>query len=89
MNATDHQTLTPGELAKEWRVDVHRVLGWIRSGALPAANLAGSLFARPRFRITRTDADEFWRSRMIKPLPRPTRKAKTPAAVLDWLGVDL
>ncbi len=30
------ETLIPSELARRWRVDVHRVLAWIKRGDLPA-----------------------------------------------------
>lgn len=89
MADADAKTLTPAELAREWRVDVHRVLTWIRAGQLPAANLASNPLGRPRYRIARADADDFWRSRMVKPMPRPPRQHKTPADKLAWLGVNL
>ena len=82
-------TLTPPELAREWRVDVHRILAWIKSGELAATNMATKLLGRPRYRIRRQDADAFERRRMVRPLPKPPRKVKTDAQLLDWLGVNL
>jgi hypothetical protein len=42
---------TPPQIAQEYGVDVHRVLGWIRSGQLTALNV-GDGARRPRFRIS-------------------------------------
>lgn len=84
-----NRSLTPPQLAGEWRVDVHRVLAWIKSGELRAANLATRLSGRPRYRISREDAEAFWHRRMVVPLPKAPKGVKTPAQVLQWLGVNL
>jgi hypothetical protein len=82
--------LSPRELASEWRLDVHVVLAWIKSGELRAANLAGSLSGkRPRYRIRREDAEDFWRARQVIPVSKPTTKKKERvlAGVMEGLGV--
>lgn len=45
---------TPPELAREWGVSREKILSWIRTGELPAVNVANAGTIRPRFRI---DAD--------------------------------
>lgn len=59
---TNVQYLTPGELAKAWRVNPQKVRDWIDGGELDASNL-GNGRIRPRYRILASDAMRFWRSR--------------------------
>lgn len=88
--ATAPENLTPPELARRWRVGVHRVLAWIQRGELPAWNAAtNQLTGRPRYRVRRQDAETFELRRMIVPMPRAAREAATPAETLNWLGVRL
>src|SRR5208282_6385077 len=50
--------LTPPELARALRVDVHTVLAWIRDGQLRAVNV-GAGKRRPRWRIDPADVAVF------------------------------
>ena len=72
------QKLTPPEVARLFRVDVHKVLTWIRNGELRAVNVAARLGGRPRYRIDREDLAAFERRRQVQPPPpvirRPRRK---------------
>ena len=49
--------VTPSELARYWRVDVSTVLGYIRSGWLPALR-----FSKTVFRVRTADAIAFERA---------------------------
>lgn len=60
-------TLTPPMVAKELSVSSDTVLGWIRSGALKAANLGTN---RKRYSIHRADLDRFLSNRKPEPPPR-------------------
>jgi hypothetical protein len=42
---------TPPEIARQYRCDVHRVIGWIKRGELQAINV-GDGARRPRWRIS-------------------------------------
>ncbi len=61
---------TPPELAAEWGVSPDKVLGWIRSGELPAINIAQSESGRPRFQIDQEGIDTFKRRRATAAVPR-------------------
>lgn len=68
--------LTPSEVAKLLRVSYEKVLNWIRSGKLTAANLSDGL--RPRYRIERGDVEAFLRSRQVQPPQATTRRRRQP-----------
>jgi hypothetical protein len=62
------------------------VIGWIRSGELPAANVARRGATRPRFRIDPTDLAAFLAARRPDaPLAvKPTRRRKQTAGVIEF-----
>jgi hypothetical protein len=64
--------LTPPAVARRYVIDVHRVLGWIKSGQLQAVNV-GDGAQRPRYRISEEALAEFEESRAAGPEPRITR----------------
>lgn len=74
-------TLTPPELAREWRVDVGKVLDLIKSGQLKAFNCAVNPRGRPRYRIRREDVTAFESQRSpaaaAKPATAPRTKRKS------------
>jgi hypothetical protein len=52
-------TLSPPELAARWHVCVDKVLNFIRSGELPAFNVASTNSKRPRYRISVAEIERF------------------------------
>lgn len=59
----DRDFLTPPQLAERLGCRPETVIGWIRSGELPASDLARRGSSRPRYRIRLEDADDFLRRR--------------------------
>ncbi|HUT09832.1 MAG TPA: helix-turn-helix domain-containing protein [Thermoguttaceae bacterium] len=77
-------TLTVTEAARLLRVNRDKVLGWIRSGLLPAANTANSQTGRPRYRIKRADLDGFLERRTSRPDAKPVRRRRVPEGVTRY-----
>lgn len=72
-------THTPPEIAKLLHVGRDKVLAWIRSGELPAANLSDS--GRPRYAVTEDDLAAFLEARKARTVtdkPQPRRRRRTP-----------
>lgn len=65
---------SPPQLAKLLQVGRDKVLNWIRSGQLIAANVSDSL--KPRYRVAQTDLELFLAGRMEA--ARPPRRRKLP-----------
>ncbi len=74
--------LTPPEAAKLLRVDPSTVIGWIKSGELPASNLASRSATRPRWRISREALEEFLAGR--EPRPAVKKKRRSNARVIQF-----
>jgi excisionase family DNA binding protein len=72
MPALASRYLTPPGVAERLGVDSHRVVGWIRSGQLPAVNV-GDGARRPRFRVSEADLAAFLAARSVGPAPRVSR----------------
>ncbi|MBP7937822.1 MAG: helix-turn-helix domain-containing protein [Phycisphaerae bacterium] len=70
---TEHQKLTPPEVARIFRVDAKKVISWIRSGELRAVNVATRIDGRPRYVIDREDIAAFELRRQVVP-PAPRRR---------------
>ena len=69
--------LTPPEVARRWGIKSHKVLAWIRSGALRAINAAESLDRRPRYLIDVEDLAAFERAReIVVQKPRRSRMSQ-------------
>ena len=64
--------LNPSDVAKQLRVSPAKVIGWIRTGQLKAANV--STGQRPRFVIQQPDVDRFLQGRQPDP-PAPRRRS--------------
>lgn len=74
---TERQFFSPPEVGKLLGVDANKVIGWIRSGELPAINAATTLCgARPRYRVSREALEAFQRRRAVVPSVRPPRRKK-------------
>jgi hypothetical protein len=65
--------LTPPELARRWRVNPEKIIGFIRDGSLRAFNVAAKPGGRPRWRIDLADVLAFEQSRSA---PRPAPQAR-------------
>jgi excisionase family DNA binding protein len=59
--------MTPPEIAKRFSVSVKKVLEWIRTGELPALNLARRACNRPRYSISVEALETFERLRRVVP----------------------
>jgi excisionase family DNA binding protein len=68
--------LTPPQFAEELGVHTDKVYAWIRSAELRATDTATKRGGRPRYRISRTDADDFQRRRQNSPPPPSPRRKK-------------
>jgi hypothetical protein len=69
-------SLTVKQIAEMERVPARVVLGWIKSGSLPARDMSEKAAERPRWRIDATAWEQFCLSRMnTQPLPK-TRRSK-------------
>jgi excisionase family DNA binding protein len=68
--------LTPPQVAEQLGIDAAKVITWIRSGELPAANVATRVGGRPRWRIGPNDLEAFLERRRspTPPAPRPKRR---------------
>jgi excisionase family DNA binding protein len=67
--------LTTSEVAKRYKVDTETVRRWIRSGRLPAINLAPG-GVRARFRVRESDLENFEKLLAV-PGPRPVQRRRT------------
>jgi hypothetical protein len=81
--AASHKTkLTPPQLARQWGVDVQKVLYWIKNGELPAINLATRRDGRPRYAIDKADIALFEAARAVTPpAPRVRRRRVDPSVI--------
>ncbi|MFZ1933583.1 MAG: DNA-binding protein [Thermoguttaceae bacterium] len=74
--------LTPPELAKQWGIDVQKVLYWIKAGELRAINLATRRDGRPRYAIDQADIAIFEAARAVTPpAPRIRRRRVDPSII--------
>lgn len=72
---------TPPQVAEQYGVDVHKVIGWIQHGDLHAINV-GNGARRPRYRISPADLAAFEASRSVQPpMPRIRRRRADPSVI--------
>jgi hypothetical protein len=78
--------LTPADIAEMRNVGIDRVLSWIHSRELRAANVAASLDGRPRWQIDPEDLAAFIarRSAMVPPRTRRQRRRKAVGDVIQF-----
>jgi excisionase family DNA binding protein len=76
--ATTAEFLTPPQVAKHLGLSRDKVLGWIRSGELPAINAATKQGGRPRYLVARKDVTAFQARRSALPPPPPSPRKKPP-----------
>jgi hypothetical protein len=70
--------ITPPELARQWGVDPHKVVAWIRAGELRAIDVATRRGGRPRYLIDLADIEVFEQGRLVAPPTRIPRKRRMP-----------
>lgn len=71
--------------------DTDKVLSWIRSGELPAINVARKATGRPRYRVDPGDLALFVSRRRVRPQPDVTRRRRKRATthnVIPFFGPD-
>jgi hypothetical protein len=79
------EILTPPQVAKQLGVDPNTVIGWIRTSQLKGANV-GSGDQRPRYKIKRTDLDDFLESRQPEAPRKRQRRPKKPADEIEFFS---
>lgn len=57
---------TPPEIAVEMGIRPETVVGWIKSGELPAIDVSRPNALRPRFKVRRADLERFWEGRSVR-----------------------
>lgn len=67
------------EVAESLAVKMDCVLGWVRSGELPATNVAQKAGGRPRWRVDPADLQAFLDRRRNGSKATPTRRKRQPA----------
>jgi hypothetical protein len=72
----EKKVLTKAVLAAEWACGKGRIDELIKSGQLPAIDLAGPDAPRPQIRILREDAEQFLESRRVHPTSPPVRQQR-------------
>lgn len=79
--------MTPGAVAKLYKVRPDTVLGWIRSGLMPATNMARAEANRERWRVSQEDLAEFRKRRAAQPVakPAPARRRQSAGQVTEYV----
>ena len=67
---------TPPAIAKAYGIKPEKVIAWIKSGELPAINVATRPTGRPRFVVSETDLSTFEARRSAKPIPKSVRRER-------------
>jgi excisionase family DNA binding protein len=75
--------LTPRQVAERLIVDRDKVLSWIRSGELPAINVARRAGGRARYRVDAADLAEFLQRRRVRPTANVARARRKRMSIGD------
>lgn len=75
---------SPPEVARLFGVNPGKVLGFIRSGELPAVNVAASLTGRPRWRISPSDLAIFEQRRSAGKPPPVRRRRRRDEHIIEF-----
>ncbi len=76
---------TPPQIADRLGVSVDKVLAWIHSGELKAANLATHSGGRPRWRVDPADLEAFLERRAARPTPKGEKpRRKRDAGIIEF-----
>lgn len=78
------ESFTPPKLARLWQVKPVTVLEWIRAGELVAFDVAKKGSMRPRYRITKAEAEAFQQRRAAVNPRRKAPAAKPQSEVPDF-----
>ena len=81
---SSRRKLTPPQVAARYGVSADKVLGWVRSGELPAFNAATRPGGRPRWLIDVDDLADFERRRAAAPAPPPRPRQKRGSEVIRF-----
>ena len=68
--------LRPTDIARRYRVSVHKILRWIATSELRAINVATDIARRPRWIVTPEALAEFERRRAAQLAPAPRRRRR-------------
>ena len=78
------ELLTPPMIARKLHVSRDKVMTWIRSGELPASDLATPGSKRPRYRIDAADLRAFLLRRQVQAGPKPTRRRRKDPSIREY-----
>lgn len=82
---TTRRYLSPADVAEQLGIDLRKVLLWIRTGELKAANLATIVNGKkPRWRIAQCDLDLFLLRRTASPTPTTPRRRRQHPGVTEY-----
>jgi hypothetical protein len=84
MQVASRKKRTPPQLAAEYGIDVKKVLAWIKTGELPAINVATDRNGRPRYAIDVADIAIFEASRSATPQPKITRRRRRDTSIREY-----
>lgn len=76
--------VSPPALARRLGVKPESVIGWIRSGELPAINVGRRGASRPRYRISAEAVSTFEAGRAAVPVRKATRRPRAPDEVGNY-----
>jgi len=80
--------LTPPAIAEALGVSHEKVMAWIKSGELPAVDVAARGSRRPRFRISPEAFAEFLERRAVAPPPPRVKRRRSEAQVRDYFAEE-
>lgn len=82
---TEKEFLTPPDIARRLRVRRDKVLGWIRSGELRAADVSQHRGSRPRWRVHQRDLGDFLDRRVARsPVKTSARTRESSMDVVEF-----
>jgi hypothetical protein len=85
MIATARKTkISPPALARQWGIDVQKVLHWVKTGELKAINIARDRSGRPRYAIDLADVQIFELSRQVEPPAPKVRRRRADSSVIQF-----
>ena len=80
----EQEYLSPPAIARRLGVSHGKILAWIASGELRAADFATVRGQRPRWRVAETDLTAFLARRTTSPPPEQRRRRRTKQEVIQF-----